>query len=1436
MPSEQRAFTPGNPIMINSSQLLADLQSKSTSRTTLVKKLEDDLRKRCDREPEVDAPLKEQYSAAKAKKRTALTYKAWRDEQLTQIAVAWVLACVFVRFLEDNELVEVPKLSGPGERLRRARDEHELFFQRHPTSTEREFLLEVFEETGRLPGMKEFFDRKHNPLWLAAPSGDACRELWLFWQKTDPETGALRHDFTDQDWNTRFLGDLYQDLSEAARKKYALLQTPEFVEEFILDRTLTPAIETFGYREVRMIDPTCGSGHFLLGGFQRIFRLWQNENPEENPRVLAQRALDAVKGVDLNPFAVAIARFRLLLAALRVCGPGPGARMRLRDAPDFHIRLAVGDSLIHGARFDSQGNPYVVERETLFGGQEAFKDEHAHFFDTEDAESLHRILGRQYHAVVGNPPYITVKDKALNQLYRDRYDACSGKYALSVPFMERFFDLAVAGSREERRPAGFTGQITANSFMKREFGKKLIEEHIPKWDLTHVLDTSGAYIPGHGTPTVILFGRNAKPQAATVRTVMGIKGEPATPDDPAQGRVWSAIVAQVDRPGSESEFVSAADTEREKFHKHPWSVGGGGAVELKETIEGGADRKLGKLAKEIGITSVTGEDDLYLWPDKSSFDRSNLESNRELVTGDLIRDWDTAPGFAATWMYDDKFDLKRLDSLPKTQQLFWSFRAAISRRKRFGTPMLERGLTWYEWQELYDGKLRVPLSITFAFVATHNHFVLDRGGKVFKQSAPVIKLPADATEDDHLRLLGLLNSSAACFWMKQVFYPKATATGDISTEKGKPEANRYEIAGTGLKDFPIPQLTKSDLSRLLGIIRELDRLGRDLAKHTGEGVMAQWESERGDLRKMMKEGEETSALIRQRMIYLQEELDWLVYALYGLLEHRWPVDPEARIDVDDRPFAWSSDEMTESIAANLRETYSERRRLIKSLPMLQLIENRVCKRLWLGRQGVYGSASGTYKEKGKRAVGRWLLTRLESYFFEGDRVCPPDDESARAARTFTAATRPHLVSANQLADIVQSDARFLEAAEIYAGASGFSVPKLVRDLVAAESVPYLPVLRYKDSGLRKRHDWEETWALQRKEDEVEEEVKGRNVEGRMSEDELKRLIRREQQARVGDIPVPPKYSGKDFLKASYWKLRGKLDVPKERWISYPGAERAGDDSLILAWAGWDHLQQAQALSEYFIDAKDHQGWPPERLKPLLAGLADLVPWLKQWHNDTDPNLGMGLGDYFAGFLEEQCRGLETTVQEVDAGRFTWGDVARPSRRTTKTTKIRRTKIEPAPTIDWQDAAFELLAPKRQAISEYRVRVWPELLRQVGGDLEFETFRKAYWLLSEPEEFERQARLAFSELPSDWWRSRAEQLEKEDFLETLKGSVRLGEIRLWKEDGVRFVRWTGTHDPETCPEAVDDARVALQIAGQWQEEGEDPLLASWEEELEALESR
>ena len=52
------------------------------------------------------------------------------------------------------------------------------------------------------------------------------------------------------------------------------------------------------------------------------------------------------------------------------------------------------------------------------------------------------ILQREHDVVVGNPPYITVKDAALNATYRQLYSTPHRQYALTVPFMELFFRLA----------------------------------------------------------------------------------------------------------------------------------------------------------------------------------------------------------------------------------------------------------------------------------------------------------------------------------------------------------------------------------------------------------------------------------------------------------------------------------------------------------------------------------------------------------------------------------------------------------------------------------------------------------------------------------------------------------------------------------------------------------------------------------------------------------------------------------------------------------------------------------------------------------------------------------------------------------------------------------------------------------------------------------
>ncbi|MBS1838906.1 MAG: BREX-2 system adenine-specific DNA-methyltransferase PglX, partial [Actinobacteria bacterium] len=342
---------------------------------------------------------------------------------------------------------------------------------------------------------------------------------------------------------------------------------------------------------------------------------------------------------------------------------------------------------------------------------------------TEDSHQLRATFGRTYSAVVGNPPYIVPKDPKANAAYRRDYTSCHRQYSLGVPFTELFFTLADRPDPTTGTAAGQVGMITANSFMKREFGKKLIEQLIPRWDLTHVVDTSGAYIPGHGTPTVILFGRNQTPVADTIRSVMGIRGEPSTPADPTKGLVWSAIIAQIDEPGSESDYVSVADTERSRFASHPWSIGGGGAAELKEQLDTGSTAMQVLIEPPIGRAVRIGSDELFEI-DRATRMRQQIADVqvRNYLVGERVRDWIASPSVEAIYPYGPLF------SVQEFEQLRWSWRTTLRERRTFQGVMADAGLSWWDYMQHTPSAYESSLSITFSNVATHNQFALDRGG------------------------------------------------------------------------------------------------------------------------------------------------------------------------------------------------------------------------------------------------------------------------------------------------------------------------------------------------------------------------------------------------------------------------------------------------------------------------------------------------------------------------------------------------------------------------------------------------------------------------------------------------------------------------------------------------------------------------------------
>jgi len=240
-----------------------------------------------------------------------------------------------------------------------------------------------------------------------------------------------------------------------------------------------------------------------------------------------------------------------------------------------------------------------------------------------------------------------------------------------------------------------------------------------------------------------------------------------------------------------------------------------------------------------------------------------------------------------------------------------------------------------------------------------------------------------------------------------------------------------------------------------------------------------------------------------------------------------------------------------------------------------------------------------------------------------------------------------------LADRASSDAEFLQVAALYRGRPDFDVTALVAELVEGEAVPFLPILRYKPTGLRKRELWERTWELQRQED-LATDQHGRNTEkdkkkGKTEEQDMDSPLLSSSVflpcSSVAKIPVPPKYATADFQKTDYWRLRGKLDVPKERWISYPHCQTVSDPTLVVGWAGWNHLEQATALVTYY-DARKREGWDGKRLTPLLAGLQQLLPWLHQWHPEIDKEFGETAGQSYETMLEHDAHELGLTLDEI----------------------------------------------------------------------------------------------------------------------------------------------------------------------------------------------
>ncbi|MES2638066.1 MAG: BREX-2 system adenine-specific DNA-methyltransferase PglX [Myxococcota bacterium] len=1085
----------------------------------------------------------------------------WLDLLGRRAAVLWVLKFVYVRVLEDRALIG-PRLIDPT---------HQQLFERiAPSLGDTAFVRWVFIDLARPEGgLPELFATE--PAEVLAPQDTHTRALLALFREADKDTRVRRFDFTGERFEGQLLGDLYQELDPVVKERYALLQTPSFVRSFMLDRTLGEALKEWPADEIRVLDPACGSGHFLIDALRRLVDATAAQHPDWPMPKVVRSALPRVVGIDLNDYAAALARARLVMTALELSGEG-----RLRAASDLQPNVFWADGLEQVERGESlRGTPIGLfdrpgDTPTATLTPEATR------------EALRPVLEPRFHVVVANPPYIVEGDEARKKYHREavgrpkrpRYVSAYREYGLGAPFTERCFQLAIR--------AGFVGLINGSAFTKREYGVPLVEEVLTSHDLTLLVDTSGAYIPGHGTPTIMIFGRNRSPSSEHFVAVLGKRGEPSNPDDGTKGKVWQSIVAGWHRPGFDSPFVSTEWVERAKFSVHPWSLRGGGALALQTRLQDGATR-LAEVAQATGFMLIAGLDPVFL-REKGAYARRGVSRTRPLFIGEGMLAWQGTAALECAWPMSES-----VAPLPETEVQdviceLWRYRTSLRDRKLFGKPIESKGKAWWELREVYAERIGGSLTIACRLIATHNDFLLDRTGAVFKNSAPVIKLPSGATEADHLALLGPLNSSVACFWMKQTFFCKGSSSGDtIRSEDWEPF---WEFDSTKLARFPLPPNRESTVPWA----RALDALGSDRAADTVAASLAEPSWRDAKALRALLDTRRTRDLARlRRMVGLQEELDWLAYRLYGLVPAELPVlapdDTPAvtpghrpfELDLavrdaaihaalargetpDDTPTAWFSRHnwtASTTLPADAPPTWADlvarRRAITAATAHLQLLEAPVHKRRWYNPD---------FKEDEEKALREFLLDKLEA-----------------SLSPLGAPTTPRA-----LARRLAADARFVAAAVLLTGSEAPDLGALAAELMAKEAVAAHPAHRYTAKGLIKRREWEATWDLQAKEDRGE---------------------------KVGKIKVPPKYTGVDFVGGTAYPLRGPLDVPKERFVAHTeiptvdGKRRAAEDSLY-GWAGWTRADRLARLFALLEELDDEGAAPAQRvaLHDLMFRYAD----------------------------------------------------------------------------------------------------------------------------------------------------------------------------------------------------------------------------------------
>jgi len=307
------------------------------------------------------------------------------------------------------------------------------------------------------------------------------------------------------------------------KKAGGVYYTPSYIVHYIVQQTIGVLVEGLKPNQVsqlKILDPACGSGSFLLGAYQFLLdwhREYYRKNPTQwangkNPRLsqtgsgdwqltITERKrilLNNIYGVDIDSQAVEVTKLSLLLKVLEnEQNQFPQLSLfKERVLPDLDNQIKCGNSLISSDFY--HGQQLGLENEETLYRINAFD------WTTEFADVM---KAGGFDVVIGNPPY--VRQELLGDwksYFQEHYRTYHGVADLYVYFIEKGISLL--------RDNGYFGIIVANKWIRANYGKPL-RQWIKQQHLTEITDFGDLPVFQQATTYPCILGiQKSTPQTA----------------------------------------------------------------------------------------------------------------------------------------------------------------------------------------------------------------------------------------------------------------------------------------------------------------------------------------------------------------------------------------------------------------------------------------------------------------------------------------------------------------------------------------------------------------------------------------------------------------------------------------------------------------------------------------------------------------------------------------------------------------------------------------------------------------------------------------------------------------------------------------------------------------------------------------------------------